>query len=448
MSRDYVFVMGMKDEGPQDRAVDATVVDLLDMSGIVGHGVGPFLEGLRNLNVVPIEIGIDLLVLASAVYAADTSYNRKKTDYDSWTRQFSLSIPVSNVERWTDLADHLSSTLRFLTGDYWNLCFRARPADKSVLAKPPEELDLTAFDCVSLFSGGLDSLIGAIDLLASGKRPLLISHYWDAQASAAQKRLSESLSKKFGEDSYGWLRAHIGFSRADLATAGEDDNQRARSFLFYSMAAVAADALATTETVIIPENGLIALNVPLEPFRLGSLSTRTAHPHFIKSYESFVRQLGIKISLTNPYGFKTKGEMVKECADGEFLKSIVADSMSCSAPDKLRWQKAKPQHCGFCVPCLIRRASLLSGLSGKDPTLYYLDDLRAEELESMHAEGRNISSFKFAVADAATRPKSLKYIVQKPGPLEPDLIDNYAGIYGRGMAEVGKLLRGVVARHG
>ena len=357
-------------------------------------------------------------------------------------------MPVSDVNRWREAADHLTDTLRFLTGDYWKIAFRARPAGKKSFAKSPKELDLTSFDCVSLFSGGLDSLIGAIDLLSAGKRPLLISHYWDAQASAAQRRLLDALSSRFGEEAYGSLRAHIGFSRSDLATAGTDDNQRARSFLFYSMAAVAADALATTDTVFIPENGLIALNVPLEPFRLGSLSTRTAHPHFIESFSVLVQQVGISIDLINPYGFKTKGEMVLDCSDKKFLKSVVADSMSCSAPDKLRWRGEKPQHCGFCVPCLIRRASLKTGLHGKDPTWYYLDNLKAQELESKQADGRNIRSFKFAVTNAATRPKRLKYIVKKTGPLKRDKIDDYASVYARGMAEVGRLLKGVVARHG
>lgn len=448
MGREYVFVMGAKDAGPKQRSGDAVIVDLLDMYDGLNHGVGPFLDELGKLNVAPSEIAIDLLVLASAVYAADTSYDRKRTEYDAWTREFSLSVPVSDVKRWRESADHLTDTLRFLTGDYWNVAFRARPAGKKSFAKSPKELDLTSFDCVSLFSGGLDSLIGAIDLLSAGKRPVLISHYWDAQASAAQKRLLDALSNRFGDDAFGSLRAHIGFSRSDLATAGTDDNQRARSFLFYSMAAVAADALATTDTVFIPENGLIALNIPLEPFRLGSLSTRTAHPHFIESYSALVQQVGISVDLINPYGFKTKGEMVSACADKKFLRSVIADSMSCSAPDKLRWRREKPQHCGFCVPCLIRRASLKAGLRVKDPTLYYLDDLKAEELESKQAEGRNIRSFKFAVANAATRPKSLKHIVQKAGPLKRDSIDDYASVYRRGMTEVGKLLKGVTARHG
>jgi hypothetical protein len=41
---------------------------------------------------------------------------------------------------------------------------------------PASTLIPTPFDGVSLFSGGLDSLIGAIDSLNAGEAPLLVSH--------------------------------------------------------------------------------------------------------------------------------------------------------------------------------------------------------------------------------------------------------------------------------
>ena len=50
---------------------------------------------------------------------------------------------------------------------------------------------------VSLLSGGLDSLIGAIDLLAKGKGPLFVSHYWDAETAKAQTSVLRALEKDF-----------------------------------------------------------------------------------------------------------------------------------------------------------------------------------------------------------------------------------------------------------
>ena len=166
--------------------------------------------------------------------------------------------------------------LRFLTGDHWQFEFILRPSGLGTPNKSLGKLDLTNFDCVALFSGGLDSLIGAIDLLKAERKPVLVSHYWDGGSSAAQKVLLEKLKEEFGEESFKVVRAKIGVQRSDLSAAGSENTQRARSFLFYSMATLVANALSDVSEVIIPENGLIALNVPMDPWRLGSLSTRNS----------------------------------------------------------------------------------------------------------------------------------------------------------------------------
>jgi hypothetical protein len=66
-------------------------------------------------------------------------------------------------------------------------------------------------------------------------------------------------------------------------------------------------------TITVPENALISLNVPLDPLRLGAFSTRTTHPFFISSFNTFLSRLGISAQLFNPYRFKTKGDMAAEC---------------------------------------------------------------------------------------------------------------------------------------
>lgn len=81
--------------------------------------------------------------------------------------------------RWISLKKELESALHFLSGDIWDFEF----CDDGYA--PPEPysqhsrhrlIKLKGLDCVSLFSGGLDSAIGAIDLLAAGRAPLLVSH--------------------------------------------------------------------------------------------------------------------------------------------------------------------------------------------------------------------------------------------------------------------------------
>ena len=106
--------------------------------------------------------------------------------------------------------------------------------------------------------------------------------------------------------------------------------------------------------LFVPENGFISLNAPLTPRRIGSLSTRTTHPYFFELMQSIFDSVGIRTSIVNPYQFKTKGEMLIECKNQGLLRDIVSHTVSCS-----KWKREK-QQCGKCVPCIIRRASLLA----------------------------------------------------------------------------------------
>ena len=203
-------------------------------------------------------------------------------------------------------------------------------------------------------------------------------------------------------------------------------------------------------TVDVPENGLIALNVPLDPLRFGALSTRTAHPHFIASMQTLIDALALDVELNNPYRHMTKGEMVANCADKAFLETIVANSMSCSSPAKARYKKLSPRHCGYCVPCLIRRASLEFGLDGDDETLYTIEDLKEHVLASDKPEGEHVRSFQLMAKRIEARPSLAKILVHKPGPLhgEPAAISGYADVFRRGVLEVAKLVKSVRARPG
>ncbi|SEJ81537.1 hypothetical protein MAA5396_03406 [Marinovum algicola] len=445
MRRNVFVRLGRGDVTSAEGAADI-IIDMVDNFGDLDRGLGQLLDRLFKLGARPSEAAVDLMIMATAVYAADTGVSRDRYADDGWTRMIDLSVPVAEPELWRHQHDHLSRMLQFLTGDHWSFTFRHRPDEFQSFTKQPEEMDFTDFTQVSLFSGGLDSLIGAIDLLASGQRPLLVSHYWDGEASSAQRQLLEVLKDRH-EDAFESVRAYIGFRKKDFPEAGSDNNQRARSFLFYSLAVVAADAVASTDKVLIPENGLIALNVPMDAHRLGSLSTRTAHPHFIRSMSDLVKVLGINVSLENPYRFKTKGEMARECLDRDLLAELAPTSMSCSHPAQVRFESAPPQHCGRCVPCLIRRASLAAGLDGPDTTQYFLDDLKASTLDSKSADGKNIRSFMFAAENLRQNPGRARFLVQKPGPLGRDDLDAYVDVYRRGMDEVSEILKGVRTKH-
>ncbi|TGP30241.1 hypothetical protein EN828_28390 [Mesorhizobium sp. M2D.F.Ca.ET.185.01.1.1] len=410
------------------------------------YGIGDALEKLKTLGLCPSETAVDFLILAALINAADTRVSRARNAQNGWTRELDLTVPVSDVALWRSQTDLLGRTLRFLTGDHWRIFFRERPPGFSSLAPVPTVMALAGFDEVCLFSGGLDSLIGAIDLFDRGRRPLLVSHYWDSETSKAQQALLNQLGKKVGEIHA--LRTRLGFDKNHIDTGEIEETQRGRSFLFFALATLAASSLAKTVQVVVPENGLIGLNVPLDPLRLGALSTRTTHPFYMARINELIANLGIPVTLVNPYRHTTKGEMVVACKDLPFLRQVVASSMSCSSPAKARYKRMSPRHCGTCVPCLIRRASLTPSLGIVDPTLYAVPSLDDHTLDTRSAEGEHVRSFQLMVDKLAAAPHLADALVRLPGPLAdaPSELADYIGVFRRGMAEVGSLLKKVKAK--
>lgn len=428
----------------------ATEIDFVDVYDRLDFGLGNALDQLDVLGLVPSERAIDLTLLAATVLAADTRISREAAAQDAWTREIEVCVPVAEPALWQQLSPHLRITLDFLTGDKWTLQFRPRPPSRERLAPVTENLRTAHPDCVCLFSGGLDSFIGAIDLFAGGATPLLVSHYWDGVASKHQKMCAERLKARFAGAAFHHVRARVGFPKDMVEESLVEDTLRGRSFMFFALAALAADALGGDIPIHVPENGWISLNVPLDPLRLGSLSTRTTHPFYMARMNELLQGLGMRSRLENPYRFKTKGQMARDCADHDFLAGYAKETMSCSSPGKIRFVKEKSQrqqkHCGYCVPCLIRRASLLAG-GIDDATPYYLEDLRSHVVNTDRAEGKDIRSFQLAISRLRNKPERARFDIHRPGPLtdHPSDLQAYADAYVAGLEEVARLLDGVRA---
>ena len=281
------------------------------------HGIGRALDDLAKLGVYPTEVGLDLLVLAAHVHAADTRVSRASESQDSWTRELRLVVPVSDPERWARATHVLVRLLNFLTGDRWAIGFRPRPRRfAAIVPKRPRRLISPPFDDLALFSGGLDSLIGAIDALEAGRTPLLISHAGEGATSDAQNTLFEALKGHYRNRSFDRLRLWMAFPDGLVAGSGGESTTRARSFLFFALGVFAGTGFEADFTLKVPENGLIALNVPLDPLRLGALSTRTTHPFYMARWNEMLDILNIPGRVENPYWDKTKGEMAAACAAG------------------------------------------------------------------------------------------------------------------------------------
>lgn len=443
--------------GPGDRlsvprAADEvmTRVDLLNGNNSLDHGIGRALADLAREGVFPTDLGLDLIILAAHVHAADTRIARWMDSQDGWTREIRLVVPVADPRRWAAAGPIFERMLGFLTGDRWTIGFRSRPRRHAQLIAQPSTLLPARFDHLALFSGGLDSLIGAIDALETGRTPLFISHAGEGATSEAQATLQAALGAAYRGRGFARLRLWMAFAQGLVAQSSGEDTTRGRSFLFFALGVMTGTGLPGPFVLHCPENGLIAINVPLDPIRLGALSTRTTHPFYIARWNEALAALGIPGRIENPYWDKTKGEMVRACANQTLLRGIAASSLSCSSPTKGRWQGIGVQHCGYCLPCLIRRGSLTAGLAPTaDPTTYTLADLTARPLNTREAEGVQIRSFQLAIDRLRRRPALAEFLIHKPGPLSDEDAARQtalASVYLRGMDEVGNILAGVRTR--
>jgi len=443
--------------GPDDQLVipvnpeeQLTNLQLVAGERTLDHGVGAALTSLKALGVYPTEMSIDLAVVAAHVHAADTRISRADESQDSWTREIRLVIPVHDPKRWSAATPTLTKLLNFLTGDRWTLQFRPRPERfASIAAANTASLLTPPFTALSLFSGGLDSLIGAIDLLEAGEEPLFVSHWGESAVSDAQNRLFSDLKKRYPKRPFDRVRVHMAFPEGLVTDVKSENSTRGRSFLFIALGALAGTGLGDGFTLRIPENGLIALNVPLDPLRLGSNSTRTTHPFYLARWNDLLAELGVTGRVENPYWRQTKGEMAAACANDATLRTLAPESLSCAHPSSARWlgvQGKSTEHCGHCLPCLIRRAALDHAWGkGVDQTPYTEADLHAHALDTEQAIGQQVRSFQYAIARLEAHPEIASLLVHKPGSLADvsSEVDQWTGVYRRGLDEVGALIAGV-----
>ncbi|MEH3146458.1 MAG: hypothetical protein PGN34_14160 [Methylobacterium frigidaeris] len=437
---------------PVEDGVAHARLDLVNGNRRLQHSIGQALDDLRELRVRPTEVGVDLMVVAVLVHALDTRVSRAANAQDAWTRELRLEVPVSDPARWQAAAPVLEGMLRFLTGDHWEARFRPRPqAFASVSPAALPNVDAPDFDGVSLYSGGLDSLIGALDTLAGHAHPLFVSHRGDGAVSGPQGALFQAMVDAVAgarptnrKGPLTGLRYSLAFKRGLIA--GSEDSTRGRSFLFLALGAFAGSGLTGPFDIRIPENGLIALNVPLDPTRIGSNSTRTTHPYYLRRWNDLLRAVGIPGTVTNPYWDRTKGEMVAGCAMPGILRDLIPLSVSCAHPSVKRFNRDGKNHCGTCVPCIIRRAAIEAALgTGNDPTGYRCEDLTAQPLSAKKKDGKQIRGYQYALDRLSRDPGLSRILVHKPGPLREDVanLDGLIGVYERGMREVGRLLQGV-----
>lgn len=330
---------------------------------------------------------IDLIHIASYVFCADRCANRGDRSClsnSSWSRNWSFTIPVLDFAFWTssEVINSLSGALAFMTGDR-SFEFHFTKATHEPLKT--EEYQTSLFSNqdlnvqqgknmdVMLFSGGLDSLAGAIDRLNTypDRQLCLINHMSNNRTIRTQRNLTKILKERYPDRVFPYT-----FECRFRKLKSRDETQRTRMFLF-SAIAFAICTYFSKDELFIYENGVTSLNLSKQTDVINARSSRTTHPKVIGLLQKFYSYFSESFRIRTPYYNKTKEDIIRLFS--QYQETIlIQSSVSCSST---RDTHEVFPHCGCCSQCIDRRfAVYASGLQDEDFT--YALDIAKDPLDS------------------------------------------------------------------
>ena len=307
-------------------------------------------------------IHYDLLLVCAAVEFADRRRTRRATQ---WSRRFQVIVPVLELDAWEriDVRKYLHDTLRYLTGDDWQFCFRQAENSEAehggrqrVLPFPNNKRFVIAY------SNGIDSRC--------------VSSLFDDEDSGIRVRVSKHKDrKKQGERPFDQVPFAV-----QVTSAGQSD-VRSRGFKFAAITAIAGH-LSGVSRIIVPESGQGAIGPFLRPLHNTYADYRN-HPSFFRRMERFIRVLlGYSVCYEQPQLWKTKGETIGAfLAQAQERRVTLMNTRSCW---QQRWNArfdGKLRQCGLCAACLLRRMSMFAVEVEEPAGTYTFHDLTKARYE-------------------------------------------------------------------
>lgn len=301
----------------------------------------------------------DLLDIALSIVFVERDL--RKLALTNRVKRIDISIPVRQVREWTSRAAILEEILRFMGGHDWHLSF----VKSSLPLRKADSQTKERKEMVVLHSGGMDSACGLGSLISKTSAVQLVSFY------TTQRPIQEQIATKLGfsqptQMRAVWLRKKSRRGRSAFAY---------RSFLFLSLATLVARSFGAS-AILQFENGFMAASVPPCP---NYFVTRHAHPKYHRLFNELLSQMSFAITVENPFRWQTKRQAVLELyrtVGKEKAGPLLAMTQSCwfysyhqfhSRFERERIKKNPHEHCGVCVPCLVRRAAFRGGKYSLDP---------------------------------------------------------------------------------
>ena len=385
-------------------------------------------------------------------------FSRGKVDVDNfgnrWRRSLHYHVPVREPDFWkqAEVGRVLRDTLEFLSDDFYAFDFypgKGAPQMQEYMTYDKSTTGLQAPELVMLFSGGLDSLGGAIREIVQNKQHVaLVNHQSTDKFGRTYEELVTRLRAKCGVFQPTHLRVEINKKGIEA----KDHYQRARSFLYAALGGTVARMLGLKELRFY-ENGVLSLNLPICGQLVGARATRTTHPRVLAGYEDLLSLLaGEKFAVRAPFLWHTKGDVVKEIV-GAGCEELFPFSRSCAHT----WQTDNDEpHCGTCSQCLDRRVGVLAAhAEDHDPLNRYRIDIFTQERPKKEdkllgagyieranqiAAMRDSSDFLCRYPEAA---RALRFTRLSPGAAAEKIFT----LYRKHAAEVKEAVKRLVAHH-
>lgn len=322
---------------------------------------------------------LDLIEIATYVYCADQVISRGSDVLrgmgEDWRRRLLFRIPVRKPDLWSSepLKAVLVETLSFLSEDEYRFEFvplDRGPEIQKYFCCVDDTHDEVVPEEVVLFSGGLDSLAGAVqETVVQQRRVAFVRHKSTTKLDQRVRHLCDELKKMAG----GAKPLHLPVSiNKRVKEFNREYTQRARSFLYASIATTIAQMFGLSR-IRFYENGIVSLNLPPSAQVVGARATRTTHPRVLNGFARLFSILAEKpFAVENPFLWKTKTEVIDLLAKAGGA-GLIPYATSCTHV----WEMTKVHtHCGTCSQCIDRRfAVLAAGCADHDRADAYKVDL-------------------------------------------------------------------------
>jgi len=356
----YVITCNGANPDAELQSTAKKVIALEYRKGIDGQNVKASLPAfIARVNHIP-QRCLDLLEIGLYVFAADRLVHRGSREsvvFDNWARSFHFVIKVRDYEFWNKEVTKklLEDALCFMTGDR-GYAFTFLPGHNTgsvhLFDGPEFKLQSKEKSCVTLFSGGLDSLTGIAEQLKTTDNHLyLVSHQSQSGTKKTQQKLFAALAERFPG-----RVDHYKFECTLAGVRAVEETQRTRSFLYTSIAYSIAHTLQL-KAISVFENGITSINFSRRQDLINARASRTTHPKTLFLMQKlFAEMEGKAFKVEMPYIWKTKSDVFSSLSSmGQ--QNLITSTVSCTRTFQ---NTNESTHCGSCFQCIDRRFSAYS----------------------------------------------------------------------------------------